>query len=428
MNILKHVFKNEVFKAMGCTEPISCAYASGIASSHLKGELCGLELSVDPGTYKNGSSVNVPHTNGQKGNLIAAILGALIKKPEAKLEILQYGSAEMIKKATLLKEGSSFIINCDDNKRDFYIKATARSSSNVSTVILEEGHTTIKEIIVDGETILSNKDKLASDSSNYRDDLKDYNIEQLVEISRDIDEDDRIFIEKGIEINLKLADCVGDLRGAAYQLRHINKLGHLKDDMFFRVKMKTSAAVDARMAGISAPAMTSGGSGNQGILAILTPYLVGKEMNTPQKKITESIALAHLLNAYTKCFLGELSVICGCAMSAGLASAAAIVYQKCDNDIEKISYSINNVVGDLGGLICDGAKPGCALKAITSVDSAIRSALMAIEGESVALEDGILGNTPEESIQNLGQVCIDGMYRVDHTVLKILKKRKSQNS
>jgi L-cysteine desulfidase len=197
----------------------------------------------------------------------------------------------------------------------------------------------------------------------------------------------------------------------------------LADDMFFRTKLRVASAVDAHMAGMSQAVMTSGGSGNQGVVAILTPYIVGREMGVDSDRIIKSIAVAHLVNAYSKCFLGEISVICGCAMAAGIASAIAIVYQQARIDIQRITLAVNNVIGDLSGLICDGAKPGCAMKAVTAVDTAIRSALMALKRYGVTADDGLVGQTVEESLRNLGRITLEGMFRVDPTMLTILQDK-----
>ena len=187
--------------------------------------------------------------------------------------------------------------------------------------------------------------------------------------------------------------------------------GFLTDDMFYRTKLRVASAVDARMAGMSQAAMTSGGSGNQGIVAMLTPYIVGREMAIDADRIIESIAVAHLVNAYVKCFVGEISVICGCAMAAGIAAATAIVYQQASIDLKRIAFAVNNVIGDLGGLICDGAKPGCTMKAITAVDTAIRSGLMALRGFGLSVDDGLVGLNIEDSLRNLGRITLEGMFQ-----------------
>jgi len=130
-----------------------------------------------------------------------------------------------------------------------------------------------------------------------------------------------------------------------------------------------------------------------------------------------------LVNAYAKCYVGELSVICGCAMAAGIASASAIVYQQAGIDLARITLAASNVIGDLGGLICDGAKPGCAMKAVTAVDTAIRSALMALKGYGLTVDDGLVGKTVEDSLRNLGRITLEGMFQVDPTILHILQDK-----
>jgi L-cysteine desulfidase len=193
--------------------------------------------------------------------------------------------------------------------------------------------------------------------------------------------------------------------------------------MFFRAKIRVASAVDARMAGMNQAVMTSGGTGNQGVVAILTPYIVGRAMSVEANRILQSIAVAHLVNAYIKCFLGEVSVICGCAMAAGIATAIAIIYQQSGVDVRRVTMAANNVIGDLSGQVCDGAKPGCAMKAITAVDSAIRSALMALKGYGLNADDGLVGQTVEQSMRNLGRLTIEGMFHVDPTMLTILRER-----
>ena len=221
-------------------------------------------------------------------------------------------------------------------------------------------------------------------------------------------------------MNLAISEWGFEVGGTARQLFEMRRDGFLADDVFYRVKLRVASAVDARMAGMGQAAMTSGGSGNQGIVAILTPYIVGREMGIDADHILESIAVAHLINAYVKCFVGELSVVCGCAMAAGIASAAAIVYQQAGVDLRRITLAAGNVIGDLGGLICDGAKPGCAMKAVTAVDTAVRSALMALKGFGLSSDDGLVGQTVEDSLRNLGRITLEGMFQVDPTMFHIL--------
>lgn len=177
------------------------------------------------------------------------------------------------------------------------------------------------------------------------------------------------------------------------------------------------------MAGVSLPVMSSGGSGNQGIVAILVPYTVGIHFKVPEKKILRSIALSHLLNSYIKCFTGDLSPLCGCSIAAGVGAAVAIVYQQKGNHMGKITFAVNNLISDLGGMLCDGAKAGCALKVVSSADSAIRSAYMALNNHGITEAEGFVGKTPEETIRNLSKISAIGMAKLDDTMLAIMKKK-----
>ena len=383
MNLLKEVFAHEVYPAFGCTEPISCAYAAAVAAAELGEPVESLRLLVDPGTYKNGAAVVVPRSDGAKGNLVAAALGAVIARPERKLELLDETTDELLGKAKAMCDEGRCEIECVADKNDFRVEAIVAGGGHEARCVLAGGHTHVAMVEKDGRPA-AGFDAAAKGADEslpaYRPALKRMSIENIFAQAELIDDEDRAYIRRGVEMNLALSYLGFEVGGTAAQLREMREDGFLTEDMFYRAKLAVASAVDARMAGASQAAMTSGGSGNQGIVATLTPWLVGREMGVDAGRIERSIAAAHLMNAYVKCYVGELSVICGCAMSAGIATAASIVYQQQGADLRRITLAVGNVIGDLGGLICDGAKPGCAMKAVTAVDSAVRSALMALEG------------------------------------------------
>jgi L-cysteine desulfidase len=185
----------------------------------------------------------------------------------------------------------------------------------------------------------------------------------------------------------------------------------------------TAAAADARMAGMSYPVMSSGGSGNQGIVAILVPYNVGRHFGVAEERIVKSICLSHLLNSYVKCYTGDLSPICGCAIAAGVGAAAAIVYQQAGKDLAKVTLAVNTLISDLGGMLCDGAKGGCALKVVSSADAAIRAAYMALNGHGITSVEGFVGRTAEETIWNLSRISDVGMAKADDTMIEIMMEK-----
>ncbi|MCC6125003.1 MAG: serine dehydratase subunit alpha family protein [Pirellulales bacterium] len=428
MNLLKEVLANEVYPAFGCTEPISCAYAAATAAAELGEPVASLTVKVDPGTYKNGAAVVVPNSGGGKGNLIAAVLGAILARPEEKLLVLQGATAETIARAQALIDGGKCRLECDNALEELNIDVQVAGSRHRARCVLAGGHTNVVRIEKDATEVFSAGDAPAAKGGlAYRQVLQKLTMAEVLALADAWDAEDRAYLRRGVEMNLSMSEWGFEVRGSAYQLRQMQRDGFLADDMFFRAKIRVGSAVDARMNGMNQAVMTSGGSGNQGVVAILTPYIVGREMGVEAERILQSIAVSHLVNAYIKCFLGEVSVICGCAMAAGIASATAIVYQQAGIDIRRITMAVSNVIGDLSGLLCDGAKPGCAMKAITSVDSAIRSALMALKGYGLSADDGLLGRTVEDSLKNLGQITLQGMFRVDSTMLAILKEKISSN-
>jgi L-cysteine desulfidase len=340
------------------------------------------------------------------------------------LLLLQSVTAEVLERAQSLINGGKCRIECANDEMEFHVDVVVAGNQHNARCVLAGGHVNVERIEKDGHIVFQ-ADRGPTETAGlvYRHDLQQMSMAEALALVDGLDDDDRAYLRRGVEMNLAMSEWGFEVGGTAHQLRLMQREAFLADDMFFRAKLRVASAVDARMAGMSQAVMTSGGSGNQGVVAILTPYIVGREMGVDADRILQSVAVAHLVNAYSKCFLGEISVICGCAMAAGIASATAIVYQQAGIDIQRITLAVNNVIGDLSGLICDGAKPGCAMKAVTAVDTAIRSALMALKGYGLTADDGLVGQTVEESLRNLGRITLEGMFRVDPTMLTILQDK-----
>ncbi len=427
MNILKEVFAHEVFPALGCTEPIAVAYAASAAGKELgDAGIQDIHITVNPGVYKNGLAVTVPNTNGERGNLIAAVLGALIKQPELKMEILKGANDDLIRRAKALIQDKKAHIVCDNSKEDLYIEVLLRTESESARAVSKHGHTNLVLLEKNGATVFRKEQAEQTEvAMEYKKILKDMKIAELVDLAENIDEDDDAYLKRGIEMNLTISEAGQELRKVGYYLSDLMQKGYLLNDVFASSKIMTASAADARMAGMNYPVMASGGSGNQGVVAILTPYNVGKYFKIEEKKIIQSIALSHLLNSYVKCYTGDLSPVCGCAIAAGVGAAAAIVYQQAGKDMEKITLAINNLISDLGGMFCDGAKGGCALKVVSSTDSAIRSAYMAINDHGITSVEGFVGRTAEETIQHLSRISGIGMAKVDDTMIEIMMEKST---
>ena len=422
--ILKKVLQTEVFPALGCTEPIAVAYTASVARHAVKGEVESVSIVTDPRVYKNGFAVTVPNTNGQKGNLIAGAIGALIGNPEFKMEILQACNPSICRNAQELVERQNASITFDTDKEELYIEVMVTTKNGIGRAIVEGSHTNVVYVEVNGKVLIDNRvDQKEQKNDSYRKLLGTMTIADLMDLVEEIDEDDYQYILKGVEMNLRISDAGMDLQKVGYYIHDLIEKSFVSDDVFARAKVLTASAVDARMAGLNYPVMSSGGSGNQGIVAILLPYHLGKHMKVPEATIVKSIAFSHLINSYIKYYTGDLSPLCGCSIAAGVGAAAAIVYQMHGRDMQKITYAINNLISDLGGMLCDGAKGGCALKVASSTDSALRSAYMAINNCGIDEKDGFVGTSAELTIQHLSEISNLGMQKVDNTMLGIMLEK-----
>jgi L-cysteine desulfidase len=419
MNILKEILRHEVFPALGCTEPIAVAYAASIAAGEIAGSVDQVHIVVDPGVFKNGFAVTVPNTGGEKGNLIAGVLGALIATPALKMEILSAVDPPMLDRARGLIAAGAATMACDRSRKGLFIEATVRSGSDTVRAEIRHSHTHLVLLEKNGRALFS-ADERGGGGQAYKTALKKMKIADFVALARGLDPDDAKTIRRGIDMNLAISEVGRGQEKVGFYIADLCQKGFIENDIFSSSKILTASAVDARMAGVSYPVMSSGGSGNQGVVAILVPYHVGRHFRVADEKIIESIALSHMINSYIKCFTGELSPLCGCAIASGVGAAAAIVYQQCGGDLEKITLAVNNVISDLGGMLCDGAKGGCALKVASSTDSAIRAAYMAINGHGITHREGFVGKTAEESIQHLSRISRLGMEKADDTMLGIM--------
>lgn len=424
MNLLKEVLKKQVYPALGCTEPVSVALCAATAAKTLGQPPEKLEFFLDAATYKNGMAVSIPNTEGEMGNLLAGTIGALIARPELGMQVLSAATAPMVRKAKILiGQGKAKIVLASNRQHGIFIKVSMRAGRNKAMCVISGTHTHVSLLTLNGKEII-NAPIITVDKNNCMEKhLARQTLKSLLALADKADANDMKYIKTGVEMNLAASRAGMELKKVGHYLLDLLKRGHLTGDVFASSKILAACATDARMAGLPVPVMSSGESGNQGIVASLVPYNVGKTLKVRESKIYKSIALSHLLNSYVKVFTGGLAPICGCAIGAGVGASAAIVYQMKGADTVLITLAINNLISDLGGMLCDGAKSGCSLKVVSAADSAIRSAYMAMDGYGITQTEGFVGKTAEETIQNLAQISIIGMGKADLTMLNIMHRK-----
>ncbi|HLR34289.1 MAG TPA: L-serine ammonia-lyase, iron-sulfur-dependent, subunit alpha [Tissierellales bacterium] len=416
---LLNMVKEDTVPALGCTEPVAVAYATSVAKKYLEGTVEKVRIYVSKNIYKNGKSVTIPNTK-EWGLDLAAALGIIGGKSEEGLMVLKNINKNHIEEAhKILKEGK-IKVEIKNPSPDIYVKAVLEDKVDIVEVVIINGHSNISSIKVNEKSIF--KDKDAATNSNSVEFLKGLTFKEIREICEEIDIDDLIFIKDGITINKEAAlrgieSSKGlGLGGALIKLK---EKGKIPNDAPTKARIYTAAGADYRMGGGSCPIMTSAGSGNQGIGVILPISIVAEEHNISEERLLRAIFFGHVINKYVKIYTGKLSAMCGCAIGAGVGVSTAIAWMLDGND-EQISGAAQNILSNLTGMICDGAKATCALKLATSAEEAVLSAYLALENIIVEPKVGIVGSNIEETIKNLGNLSRNGFVKVDQVIIDII--------
>ncbi len=419
----------EVAPARGCAEPTAVALAAAAAASLLP-ELTidTIELWVDPNIYKNGLAVTIPGTEGECGIDLSVALGALGGDPRLRLEVLAPITRETVKASKALVAKKGVRVHVLEGRCGIYIRVRLQSSTRSAEAVIEDVHDNIVSLSLDGRSVeehplLCRTSKCQDSLHALEEWLVELSLPQLISLLDELDADDLAFLREGVEYNVRLAEyglTVGPGLGVGQTLERLAREGLLKKDMVLAARILTSAASDARMAGVKMPAMSSAGSGNHGLTAILPIWAVKDYVVCDDEDcVLRAIALSHVITAHIKAHTGRLSAICGCSIAAGAGATGGVTYLMGGNHCH-IAGAIKNVIGDLAGVICDGAKAGCSLKLATAAGTAVQSALFALHGLDVKCTDGIVADSPEETMRNVGQLCTQGMIETDRTILRIM--------
>ncbi len=429
MYSIKEILQFEVSPALGCTEPAAVALCTSAAQTVLgNGEFDSIELWLSPNIYKNAFAVAIPGTEGAVGIDLAAVLGAIAGDPDLRLEVLEPADEKAIKKAMAFLDKNEVKINLLKEKSGIYIRAKIVCGSDVSEAEIEDSHDRIVSLKLNGEMqtghpLLSGIQEEQQSHDELEAFLKEQTLASLLEMINEMDEDDYTFIQRGVDYNLKLAQqglTYGSGLGIGRTLEQMVRMKLINKDMILQSRILTSAACDARMSGVKLPAMSSAGSGNHGLTAVLPVWAVKDYIEIDDdREVLKAIALSHLVTGYIKAHTGRLSAVCGCSVAAGAGATAGVTYLL-GGSLGHIAGAIKNLISDLAGVICDGAKSGCALKLSTAAGTAVQSALLSLHGINVKESDGIIDLSPEKTIDNMGELSNEGMIETDRTILKIM--------
>jgi len=430
---VKDILKIEVAPALGCTEPVAIALGAAAAVSLLpEKKISEIEVWVDPNIYKNGLAVSIPGTGGLSGLKMASALGAFGGDPNLRLEVLEPIDDAAVARAKELVDAGQVKVNLLKDQRGLFIKTIVKTASHTAESEIKGLHDNIARLILDGQQ--AENDLVVEDKDGHGKSalgeleawLKELKLEQLLELLEELDEDDLSFIEDGITVNTRLADYGlkhGSGIGVGKTLERLVRQRLIKKDMITAARILTSAAADARMSGVKMAAMSSAGSGNHGLTAILPIVAIKDFIEVDYKTMLKAIGFSHIITAYVKAYTGRLSAICGCSVAAGAGATAGITYLM-GGDKDHIAGAIKNLTEDLAGVICDGAKAGCALKLSTAAGTAVQAALFSLQGVNVMATDGIIGQSSEDTMKNIGTLTTEGMIETDRTILNIMLEKQ----
>lgn len=413
-SLLLDILKDQVTPALGCTEPIAVALAVAKAKETLGSFPNRIEINVDRNIFKNALAVGIPGTD-EKGLHMAVALALVAGKSKYSLEVLKDITEKDVLKAKGIIKKNIIHVTIAEDIIGLYVEVEAFSHQEKTRVMIKDKHDNIVLVEKNGKVFFK-KEEITSNKISLIENIKKICIKDLKKFVDYVDINQLDIVVQGIEMNKKMAEA-----GINSKYGKVLSQEICAQDMDYKdyAKYLTSTASYARMSGHPLPVMSCAGSGNHGITAILPIVAVGEKKQIEQERTIRAVTLSLLITIFVKSYTGILSPVCGCGVAAGVGASAGIAYILGGN-LQQIEGAIKNMIGTLAGIICDGGKPGCAFKLSISADAALESALMALNDIVISSFDGIVDDTAEKTIQNLGKVSTDGMQNTDETILGVM--------
>ena len=416
----------QVVPAIGCTEPIAVALCVAKAREILDEEPQSIDVRLSANIFKNAMGVGIPGT-GMIGLPIAIALGALAGKSELELEVLRDCTKEDVERGKVYISEDRIKITLEHDDPDkLYIDVVCRADGKEAEARIKSAHTNFVYLRRDGEELL-NVSPCAATATHGGDSIQ-LTLGKVYEFAHTAKLDDIRFILEAKKLNEAAAEA-GLRENYGHELGKTlcSPLGHgiMGESIFSRILSATSCACDARMAGAMIPVMSNSGSGNQGICTTMPVVVFARENHNTEEELIRALVMSNLTAIYIKQNLGALSALCGCVV-ASTGSSCGITYLM-GGTYEQISFSVKNMIANLTGMICDGAKPSCALKLTTGVSTAVLSAMLAMQHKYVTSVEGIIDDDVDQSIRNLTSIGSRGMNDTDRFVLDIMTHKGGKN-
>lgn len=424
---LTKLIKDDMRPALGVTEPGAIAFAVAKAKMFTEGEVKRVNVALNSGMYKNAFTCGIPNSS-RYGNLYAAALGAVAAKAELGLESLAEITPEDDEKAAKMVEEGKVEVWLDHIGSEITIDAAVETENDSCTVHIRGGHTQIESIEKNGDIIYKEeKVKISAQECEAEEIpvIHRYTLEQILDYVNHVPKEELTFIRDAFSMNLELLEegLASDRAVIAAQLLKENGNEKVSKDILKTAQLMCNGAIEARVLGLSRPAMSITGSGAHGIIATMPLYAYYKVTEMKEDDaLLRATALSYLITMYIKEYSGKLSAFCGCGIAAGTGMACGLGYLQ-GADLPQQTMIIQNMASGLTGMICDGGNHGCAMKGIVATDAAFRAVDLALKGVCISGIHGINGKTAEDTMRHMGLIASPGMVQTEKTIVEIMEQK-----
>ncbi|MBS5063364.1 MAG: serine dehydratase subunit alpha family protein [Hungatella hathewayi] len=464
MHELTRLIREDMKPALGVTEPGAIAFAAATAREHLGGEVEHVYLRLNSGMFKNAFTCGIPGSD-EVGNYHAAALGAVAADARKGLECLEGIKPEEERKAREMVESGRVSVDMSEISSRIFIEVKVAGGGSEATVTIRDSHMNVVEITENGEVVYSKEagrdaegksgrsaEGESEQSAEYESgqcakteaeqsaegefgrpaDKADetclihrYTLRQLYDYAHGVPVEEIAFIDKAFDMNRELLEEGLHSAKTTYGPYLLRKNGGkmISEDERLTASLLCNGAIEARVLGLSKPAMSITGSGAHGIIATMPLYGACMVNGYPKEALLRATALSYLVCMYIKEYSGKLSAFCGCAIAAGTGMACGLVFLR-GGSVEMMEKTISNMASSITGMICDGGNQGCTMKGIVAVDAAYESVELAMNGIFISNVHGINGDTPEKTMENMGRIASPGMVGTEKTIVEILDEKR----
>lgn len=425
MHELTELIRNDMKPALGVTEPGAIAFAVAKAKSYVNGDIRRVHVAMNSGMYKNAFTCGIPNST-EVGNVFSAALGAVAGDADAGLTCLARVTERDNETARALVDAGNVTVSMQGVTSRIFIEATVETEAGTAVVTVRDSHTHVTRITVNGKVVFAEEETASATEDEASVPLiHRYTLVDIYRYATSVPAEKLAFVQEAYRVNLELFETglASERTTFAKRLLAANGGKVISDNEEATASLLCNAAIEARVIGLDKPAMSITGSGAHGIIATLPLYAACKVNRFTDEQLLRATAISYLVCIYIKEYSGRLSAFCGCAIAAGSGMACALAFLR-GGGVREMSHVLLNMAGSITGMICDGGNLGCTMKGVAAVAAAYKSVDFAMHGVYIPGVHGIGGETPEETMRNMGRIASPGMVATEGTIVEMLEEKR----